>query len=497
MGDAAEKVRNWATHYAPGMVLLDAEQAPANDGAPPPTTLVVPRYKWVHCCNEGRYEGHHQGAFEMTRAVFDAFVRNFRAHPQFRPGQLELDGGRGTYKGGVEPVLQYDYEHASECPPWEGTIPSSGAPACAWALDCEIRERPDGKASFWVFTELLDELRTQIAARKQRWVSIAFTLEGIHWLTREPLGPMLTSVAITNHPFMLDLEPLAASRRTSQPARGAVRSASDSPEAPGSSREPTRTRTGANMDDKLRERICRALKIQTLADDAAVGGAVEEAVAAGGNLKSLLEALGVKDADGALAVIPELRSAREKMASMLAELDAMLAQDIAADASVANADVAAAMRAGKLSGTGAQEAITVHRKSFIDGEIAKVAATKKNGETVRLSEHRAARELGRKAFLSKYGVAESDKQHLSTTFVASSGGVQVTPPTAGATPLSIEPRDAGDRPVIDLRGVKAANPTLRLVAHLQKNEPGFAKLSHSAQVKRASEYRRTVELQLE
>jgi len=492
MGDAAkvEKVENWATHAAPGLVLLDAELAPASDTAP----VEVPRYRWVHVANEGRYEGHHQGPFDLTRATFEAFVRNFRGHPQFKAGAIELDGGRGTHEGGIAPVLQYDYEHASECPPWEGTIPESGAPACAWALDVAVRDRADGKASLWVFTELLDDLRVQIAQRKQRWVSMAFTLDGIHWLTRKPIGPMLTSIAVTNHPFMLDLEPLAlGARRTSQPARGAVRSAGESSEAPGGNREPTRT--GASMDEKLRERVCRLLKIQTLADDATVGGAVEEAVAAGGNLKSLLEALGVKDADGALAVIPELRSAREKMASMLAELDAMLAQDAVADASVASADVGAAMKAGKLSGTGAQEALAVHRMSLIDGELAKVRAGKKPGESVRLSEQRAARELGRKAFLAKYGIADADKLHLSQPIVAGPGGQQLVP-APGSAPIAIEPRGDG-KPVVDLRAIKAANPTLRLVAHLEKAEPGFVGLSRAAKIQRASEYRKTVELQLE
>lgn len=490
MGGAAE-VRNWATHYAPGVIILDAEVAPAND-----TKLVeVPRYLWVHCANEGRYEGHHQGPFDLTRKVFESFVKNFRAHPQFKQGSIELDGGRGTYTGGIAPVLQYDYEHASECPPWEGNIPASGAPACAWALDCEIRNRPDNRAGFYVFTELLDPLRQQIANRTQRWVSIAFALESVHWITREEMGPMLTSIAITNHPFMRDLEPLAAAnRRTSQPARGAVRSTSDSPEAPGSSRDSTRT--GAHMDNTLRERICRALKIQTLADDAAVGAAVEETTAAAGGVKGLLEALGVKDVDAAMKTIPELRSARDQLSAALSELDALLGQEQAADAGLAQVDVGAAMKAGKLTGTGATEALTAYRQTLIDAEVAKVKASKKAGETLKLSEHRAAREAGRKAFLTKYGVSNTDVQHLSSTIVAAPGGQQVMPPAPGSAPLSIEPRGDG-KPVVDLRGVPGPNPTLRYVAHLSATDKAFAALPHEKKIKRAAELRKTVELQLE
>lgn len=494
MGDAAETVKNWATHYAPGITLFDAEPPPANDTTPP-AQLVVPRFKWVHCCNEGEYRGHHQGPFEMTRAVFEAFVRNFRAHPQFRAGTMELDGGRGTYKGGVEPVLQYDYEHASECPPWEGTIPASGAPACAWVLDLEIRNRPDGKASLWAFTELLDELRAQIAARKQRWVSIAFTLNGLHWITREELGPMLTSIAITNHPFMLDLEPLAAAnRRTSQPARAAVPSSGKPTEAPDGQREPTRT--GAPMDDKLRERICRSLKIQTLADDSAVGAAVEEAVTGNGSLKSLLEALGVGKVDEALAAIPELRSAREKLAGLLSELDALLAQEVAADAGVAKVDVAAAMKAGKLTGTGAEDALHVVRKSMVDAELTKLG--KKPGEVFTLSERRKAVEAGRKAFLTKYGVAAAEQAHLTTNIVAGPGGLQLSAPTTSSpTPLPIEPRPTSDKPVVDLRNVPGPNPTIRYANHLSATDKAFAQLPYDQKIRRVAALKPTVELLLE
>lgn len=472
----------------PGVVLLDAAP-PANDTQ----AIEVPQYKWIHCCNEGEYRGHHQGAFDMTPAVLESFVKNFRAHPQYKSGGLQLGAGQ-TYTGGIAPVLQFDYEHASECPPWEGTIPTNGSPACAWALEVELRKRPDGKVSLWTFAELLDDLRGQIKARTQRWVSIAFTLSGVHWITGEEIGPMLTSIAITNHPYMLDLEPISASRRTSQPTQGAVPSSGNPSEAPGDKREPTST--GADMDVKLRERICRALKIQALADDAAVGDAVEEAVKSGGSLKSLLEALGVPQVDDALKAIPELRNAREKLAGLLSELDALMAQEATADAAVGKADVGAAMRAGKLSGAGAEEALLVHRGHLIAGEEQRIQAAKKPGETMRLSDRRDAIAKGRKAFLSKYGV-DPDKVHLTQTFVAGPGGTQVEPPKGGGAPISIEPRGEGDKPVVDLRNVPGPNPTLRYVSHLRATDKAFAALPYVQQVKRAHQLRPTVELQLE
>src|SRR5918993_1011129 len=136
---------------------------------------------------------------------------------------------------------------------------------------------------------------------------------GLHWITGKEIGPLLTSIAITNHPFMQDLEPLLASSRASQPARGAVPSSSESPEAPGGSAEPTRT--GATMDAKLRERVCRALKINLAATDEQVGEAAEAATSGASNLDAILKAIGVTVTGDALKVIPALRDAQSKLAA--------------------------------------------------------------------------------------------------------------------------------------------------------------------------------------
>lgn len=491
MGQAAAEMKNWATHYGLGVKILDADPAPANDTTAPE----VPRFKWIHCANEGLYEGHHQGPFNLTRTVFEAFVRNLREHPQYRAGSLQLSDG-GTYTGGVEPVLQFDYEHASECPPWEGSIPESGAPACAWVLDLVIRNAADGKAQLWAFGDLGDELRSQIRLRKQRWVSIAFALESVHWITKAPLGPMLTSIAITNHPFMLDLEPLAAAnRRTSQPARSAVRSASDPSEAPDASRQSSRT--GATMDDKLRERICRALKIQLAADDAVLGAAVDAAVGGNNDLTTVLEALGVPLTGDALKVIPQLRTAEQKIQGVLQELRDLLTQEQAADAAVAQGDVGAAAKAAGLTGAAAERALSAYRTHLIEEEIRKLGdAAKLDGE-FKLSKLRDARKLGREKFLSEHGVKDPKLTHLATPIVAGPGGTQLEPPKPGGKTLTIDQHGTGEPPVIDLRNVPGPNPTLRFVAHLKSTDAAFARLPHAKQIQRASELRKTVQLQLE
>lgn len=498
MGEAARVYINRATFFADSIQLFDA--APANDAAPPaaPIARECPQYKWIHCANEGLYKGHHQGEFDLTRAVFEAFVRNFHDDPRFRAGTLDLDGK--TYTGGIAKVLQFDYEHASEMPPWEGNIPQSGAPAPGWVLDVAVRNRTDGTASLWVFGKLGDQIRGQITREEYDSVSMAFTLQGIHWKSGKDIGPCLTSVAFTNHPFMCDLEPLAAANRPTSVALGqSVKPTGELSVAPGTSSNPRAM--GDQMSDQLRERICKMLSIRVLLDDAAVGDAVEEAVAQGGSLKSLLESLGVANPDDALKQIPELRSAREKLAGLLSELDALLQQDATADVGVAAADVGAAMKAQKFEGEGASKALGAYRTQCINDETSKLraeadtkarAAGKTEAEPLKLSQIREARKLGRTRFLSEYGITNVEHADLATPLIATKGGNQLEPPVTRPLPIS----ERGADETIDLRAF-TGNATQRLIQHLKKTEVGFDKLPFPKQIERASEVKHSTPLTLQ
>ncbi|HET9933716.1 MAG TPA: phage protease, partial [Polyangiaceae bacterium] len=127
------------------------------------------------------------------------------AHPQFHAGP---DGV------GDKPTIPFDYEHASELSATEGSIPTSGAPAPAWVLDLEVRDGSNGP-ELWALAALGDQIRQQIAANEYRFTSIAFTLDGTDGVSGASVGPMLTSIAFTNHPFLRGLKPLqiAASAR--------------------------------------------------------------------------------------------------------------------------------------------------------------------------------------------------------------------------------------------------------------------------------------------
>jgi hypothetical protein len=481
--------RNTATAYGLGVTLTQLDAEPANDTTTPQRE--VPEYKWIHCANEGEYLGHHQGPFELTRQVFETFVRNFREDPQYRAGKLELADGQ-THTGGVQPVIQFDYEHASEMPPWEGSIPREGAPACAWALEVAIRNGADGKAQLWAFAHLLRGLRAQIAEGAQRFVSIAFTLDGVHWITGKPIGPCLTSIAITNHPYMRDLTPLAAAARAaSAGAAAGLKPSGSSSEAPGGRIKGT----GASMNAEeqltaLRARLCKGLNIRTLATDDEIAGAVDEAVKKGSDLESLLEAMGVANAGEALKTVPVLREARDKLAGYVSQIDELLQAQAAADAEVAPQEVGAAMSAAKMTGEGAKKALSVMRDHCIATEVEKLERSKPAGQKPTATEIMAARKTGREVFLREYGVTDPAKVMLTRTLAAGPGDTQVAPPKT----LQIDSSGSDDGPQIDLRSFKG-NTVQRLMQHLSKTEgKKFDDLPLERRIERASVLKHTAQL---
>lgn len=142
---------------------------------------------WVQVAVAGKWKGHPQGPFELNGQIFESIVRNFKAQ---------------TPNG-----IQYDFNHASEMPPNSGTIPAVGTPAVGWIFDL----RHDG-GSLYALTEWGELAREYIKSGEYRGLSPA-----IHWKNKDrksgaDIGPMLTSVALTNRPFLNDLAPpIAAS----------------------------------------------------------------------------------------------------------------------------------------------------------------------------------------------------------------------------------------------------------------------------------------------
>ncbi len=89
-----------------------------------------------------------------------------------------------------------------------------------------ISDRPTGQKREWKRDDIVDETafddadvadslpaQSQIKNRQLKWVSAAVWFNGKDPVSGQSIGPVLTSVAFTNQPFLKGLQPLAASSR--------------------------------------------------------------------------------------------------------------------------------------------------------------------------------------------------------------------------------------------------------------------------------------------
>jgi phage I-like protein len=68
----------------------------------------------------------------------------------------------------------------------------------------------DGKAELWALSDWGDQARGQIRAKEYRWTSVAIWPNAKNKVTGLEMGPVLTSVALTNKPFVEGMAPLTA-----------------------------------------------------------------------------------------------------------------------------------------------------------------------------------------------------------------------------------------------------------------------------------------------
>jgi hypothetical protein len=160
---------------------------------------------WVQAAVEGTWKGHPaHPIIKFTEATFDQVIANFRKNPSF---QL---GASGT---GSQPVIRCDYEHASEVGnPTLGDIPSKGVPAPGWLLDLEKRRGPNGKVQLWALTDMGEQLWGQVERGEYRWTSVSIDPNGKDRASGSPIGAVMTSLAMTNNPFILGMEPMSTSQ---------------------------------------------------------------------------------------------------------------------------------------------------------------------------------------------------------------------------------------------------------------------------------------------
>jgi hypothetical protein len=172
----------------------------------PPAEAEANQPVWVQVAAEGKYDGYKGGevSFTFDERVFTQIVDNFHKHPSFKVG---ADGK------GIGDVIAWDFHHASEQPANDGVIPFAGAPAQGWVRDLETRFDDDGNAQLWALTIWLEPARSYILDKRYQWASVSVVFDAVDPKSGDNVGAVLTSIALTNAPFIEGMQPLAASKQ--------------------------------------------------------------------------------------------------------------------------------------------------------------------------------------------------------------------------------------------------------------------------------------------
>lgn len=152
---------------------------------------------WNQVAVLGKFEGHGSGPFEFTAQTFAEMIANL-----------------ATQSNGRVPV---DYEHVSETQATPA-LALTGVPAHAWIVGLEVR----GQA-LWGLFEWVDPVTVaQVRGGQYQYFSPAVVWDATDRVTNAPVGAVLTSGALTNHPFLLGMAPLVASTTAASLAPSAV-----------------------------------------------------------------------------------------------------------------------------------------------------------------------------------------------------------------------------------------------------------------------------------
>lgn len=138
----------------------------------------------IHVAMEGAWEGHGSGPFELRRSDFETICANFEANPN---------------------PLPLDFEHA--------TCFAPEAPAVGWVQKLEVRDDAKGGAHLWATVELGDKAAQYIREGAYRFSSGVFEFESVDPVTGEDVGTVMSSLALTNVPFLRGQTPIQLSQR--------------------------------------------------------------------------------------------------------------------------------------------------------------------------------------------------------------------------------------------------------------------------------------------
>lgn len=504
---------------------------------------------WIQVATEGKWEGHPSGrVVDFTRARLNQIIANFHAHPWYEAGE---DGV------GQKRVVPYDYEHASELLPTEGSVPTAGVPAPAWALELQLRNGEDGTAELWAYTELSDQVREQIRNGGYASTSVAVWPNHKDPVSGKPIGAVLTSIAFTNKPFIQGMAPIAASvsvygqAESPEEAIVGMRDLLGLPadaarevvttelealrQAAAEGRTPPAYPEGLHY---LFDAIRRLLGLRVLATTDEILNSAGQVVGAAANppataatpqtpetpmtqsastpdtLAKLADLLNCRDSE------PMLLAAVEKVKAKGDTLDQLLGLFESDDMTSLLADAAKTIEKAKkadeyMAGlTAVRERLGAADKKEAEVEAEQIAASMGlTGDTAakmkpllmsaRLAcnvddQKVAAEKLA--AFRAQYPLPtnSADRTLLTSSLVAGAGGVQLMAAPAGAPPAG---GGGGGRPpvpphVLLFAAYPGRNDIEKAMAYHTEKTPGFSQNPRQTQVRAASEFIRTGQLAL-
>jgi phage I-like protein len=139
---------------------------------------------WIQVAKSGDYKGHPAGEFSFGPKQYEEMVRNFKAHQSKPP---------------------LDFEHASEAV--DGGVYQHGAPANGFIIDLRYdADRMDALVEWVEESEGCQYVRSG----QYRYISPAVNFAAKDRVNGKKIGAMLTSVALTNRPYLDGMDRVAA-----------------------------------------------------------------------------------------------------------------------------------------------------------------------------------------------------------------------------------------------------------------------------------------------
>ncbi len=397
--------------------------------------------RWVQVATEGEYLGYAGGErpFQFTREIFEQIVHNLHLHPSYEAGP---DGV------GVVDLIPWDFGHCSERDPVEGSLPFQGAPAQGWSRDLEIRSGANGESQLWAFTHFFDLARGYIRAGQYKWPSVSIVFNAVDPITAEDVGPVLTSIALTNKPFIEGMEELVAAQRLLERARAT--SLGDGGYPMEELVKMLASKLGVRAIeaeviaaiDELIDLRAGAKKILSAdkSSNKVILEAAKETVGARQKLMALITALGVEDPDAAVERVAQLIEQGEQLKAAMPELEGLKAKVEKQEEEQAEADVSEVMSSRGYSDD-IRDALLLYRKSDPNG------------------------------FGTKYPRPAPNERNLTRDIATTSQGVDLNVSSGQAT------TNLGGN-MIDLGQYPGANTTERAMSYIRATRDGAGKWTH-------------------